>query len=160
MTIPPGYTQCIGLSVGNSLYEIGSLDLLHACNSTIVYHLEQPEGWGSKFPVLLIHLHDDHIAPERLPDALQELQRIEAGLQRLKPHDIIADIEHPQQSVPADLINRSAPTAADAFVSPHQHRLVDVFRMALQDAITNHSVVKYAIFYERVEADGTRSLIV
>ncbi len=159
MTVPPGYREQIGLKRDNRLHEIGSLDLLHAFNSTIVYHLEQPQGWGSRFPTLMIDLHDQEITAAAIPKALDELDRIEAGLRRLEPRQIIGDIEQPGQPPVAGLVNPAAANAAEAFVSPNGIPLLELFRATLKEALVAGEGVRYAIFYERIEADGSRSII-
>lgn len=49
----------ISFIVGNISYEIGHPDFFHSFFSTISYHLE-PNGWGSKYPILMKNFIKDH----------------------------------------------------------------------------------------------------
>jgi hypothetical protein len=55
----------VGLGVRSNLWPVGTADFLHAFFSTIGARLE-PDGWGTRFPVLMRELYSGELAGEAI----------------------------------------------------------------------------------------------
>lgn len=63
------------------------------------YHTE-PEGWGTKYPLLMKNLYFDKLSWEDVEEARKNLKEIQSILQKKKPEEIIWDIEDITKRLP------------------------------------------------------------
>lgn len=89
----------VGITVGSITDEIGASSFVHAFFSTISAHCE-PEGWGSKFPCLMLQLYQGKLPYEKAPEALRELSVAKSLLERLPPSAVVWDIEDKKAQPP------------------------------------------------------------
>ncbi|WP_242143725.1 MULTISPECIES: Imm70 family immunity protein [unclassified Bacillus cereus group] len=82
----------VGFGIDFMFYEVGHPDFLHSFFSTMSYHTE-PEGWGTKYPLLMKNLYFDKLNWEDVEEARKNLKEIQSILQKKKPEEIIWDIE-------------------------------------------------------------------
>lgn len=71
-----------------SLDEIAPDKVMRALFATISYRLE-PNGWGTRFPAVLNHLHEGSLDAAHAEQALTELGQIEAELRSLPPARVV-----------------------------------------------------------------------
>jgi 2,3-bisphosphoglycerate-dependent phosphoglycerate mutase len=89
----------VGFKLGSITCEVGTSQFLHAFFSTISGNLE-PQGWGSRFPILLNKLYQGELSQTDAGAALTELANIEAELAMLPPSRVIWDIEDASMTPP------------------------------------------------------------
>jgi hypothetical protein len=93
----------VGVKVRSNMWLVGSPEFLFALFSTIRVRLE-PDGWGSRFPVLMHELYAGEVTPERAPAALAELDQIREELRRLAPSALVWDAEDLSKPPPAEVV--------------------------------------------------------
>jgi len=91
--------MAVGFKLGSITDEVGSSQFLHAFFSTISGNLE-PNGWGSRFPVLMNKLYQGELQQVDAAAALAELTAVEAELAKLSPSKVIWDIENESLTPP------------------------------------------------------------
>ncbi|HDR7714975.1 immunity 70 family protein [Bacillus albus] len=91
--------MAVGFKVDIFFYEVGHPDFLHSFFSTISYHTE-PEGWGTKYPLLMKNLYFDKLSWEDTEEALQNVEEIRGILSKLPPSKVIWDIEDVEKQPP------------------------------------------------------------
>ncbi|EOQ26089.1 Imm70 family immunity protein [Bacillus cereus group sp. RP37] len=84
--------MAVGFSVDIFFYEAGHPDFLHSFFSTISYHTE-PEGWGTKYPLLMKDLYFDKLKWQDVPEALKNVEEIRETLSKIPPSEVLWDIE-------------------------------------------------------------------
>ena len=89
----------VGIKTGNMTTELGGSDFLHSFFSTISYHLE-PNGWGTKYPVVLDRLYNEGIEVQQVPFAITEFKEIQQLLGALSPDNVVWDIDDLNLSPP------------------------------------------------------------
>jgi 2,3-bisphosphoglycerate-dependent phosphoglycerate mutase len=89
----------IGIELGSITDEIGTADFFKAFFSTISGNLE-PEGQGSRFPVIMKKLYMGELPDHDALTAITELKTIQQELSRLGPDDVIWDIEDRKKMPP------------------------------------------------------------
>ena len=82
----------IALMIDSVGTELGAQDFVHAFFSTISARLE-PQGWGTRFPVLMNALYQDGVAKADAAAALQELRTVRHELLAFSPDEVVWDIE-------------------------------------------------------------------
>lgn len=123
----------VGLKLGSITDEVGTSQFLHAFFSTISGNLE-PNGWGTRFPVLLNKLYQGELKQGDAEVALAELQRIEAELRKLPPSKVIWDIEDLTLSPPwGSDISADITSLANYFVTSTGRDLIGVVREILEE---------------------------
>ncbi|EOP92832.1 immunity 70 family protein [Bacillus cereus] len=90
-----------GFGVDVIFYEVGHPDLLHSFFSTMSYHTE-PEGWGTKYPLLMKDLYFKKLSWEDVKEARENLKEIQNVLQKKKPDEVVWDIEDLEKRPPWD----------------------------------------------------------
>jgi len=121
----------IGIKIGNTWTEIGSGSFLHAFFSTISQHLE-PNGWGSRFPILIKELYHGRLSSKKAKTALVELQTAKKELKRFGPDQVIWDIENLDARPPwDDNISPHITDLSNYFVTSTGRDLFDVFEEVL-----------------------------
>ena len=89
----------VGLQYKNIITEIGTSDFLQAFFATISVRLE-PDGWGSRFPILLTTLYRGEITDVDAEEGLRELHCIKDELRHFKPDQVIWDIDNREKMPP------------------------------------------------------------
>ncbi len=124
--------MAVGLEVGNLYWEIGDPDFVHAFFSTISYHLE-PDGWGSRFPVVLGELYQGELAPAAAGAARAELWRAQEELAQYPPSEVVWDIEDAGSAPPwGNNISPDITNLANYFVTSDGRDLFEVLDEALR----------------------------
>lgn len=121
----------IGIRSGNRYWEVGTGDFLHAFFSTISFHLE-PEGWGTRFPVLMNDLYQGMLSSTQAEAAISELHTAREGLARIPPSQVIWDIDNRSAIPPwGDNISPNITSLANYFVTSDGRDLLEVLLEAL-----------------------------
>lgn len=108
--------------------EVASGAVLEAFAATVSYRLE-PDGWASRFPVVLDHLLAGRLGPADVDAALAELDAIASGLRALPRDRIVFDLaDLSRRDDPRARVDRAAATAFGFFVAEDGRPLVDVLR--------------------------------
>jgi len=129
----------IGLHVDTSYYEIGAGSFFHSFCSTVSYHLE-PDGWGSRYPVLMIGLYQGSLAWQALAwqysaQALKELADIHEKLKAFAPDRVIWDIDDLSKRPPwGDDISSDITDLSNYFVTSDGQDLFEVMTSAFAEA--------------------------
>lgn len=125
----------LGFGVDCIFYEVGHPDLLHSFFSTMSYHAE-PEGWGTKYPLLMKDLYFDKLSWGDVKEARENLKEIQNILQKRKPDEVVWDIEDltkrppwDSQPLPPQVIN-----LATYYATPRGVTYFDLLFHALDDA--------------------------
>lgn len=136
--------MAVEIQVGSSFWEVGSGSLLHAFASTVSARLE-PQGWGSRFPLLLLRLYDGELPAADAAAARAELVTVRRELGALAPDQVVWDIEDRAARPPwGDDINPDITSLADYFVTSDGHDLFDVLDLALAAAQEGAEPVRVA----------------
>lgn len=135
----------ISFWVAEKTFNIGSPDLLHAFFSTITFHLE-PNGWASRFPVLMDDLYSGKVSYEKIPRLKDELEEARIELARYPPSKVIWDIEDLSKQPPwRDEIAETTKSLADYFSnSLNSESLFDVLTRAIEYAQTEEADIEIA----------------
>ena len=108
----------IFLTVGGDARPLAALAIVEAFFATVSYRLE-PDGWSSRFPVVLNGLYASRFEPQKDGDAaLLELEIIERELKALSPEGAIASLRNLARLDDAHLtVNRGAANLYEYFVA-------------------------------------------
>ena len=121
----------VGLRVRSNMWLVGTGDFFHALFSTISARLE-PDGWGSRFPVLMNELYQGELASEHAPAALAELDQVRAELREHPPSDVVWDVEDRSKQPPwGDDISDDITDLGNYFVTEDGKDLIDVMAEAI-----------------------------
>ena len=89
----------VGIKLGNITDEIGAASFLYSFFSTIAAKLE-PEGWGSRFPVLQRNLYSGELSSGDAGAALDELALVRTELARFPPKAVVWDYQDRSKTPP------------------------------------------------------------
>jgi 2,3-bisphosphoglycerate-dependent phosphoglycerate mutase len=116
----------VGLRVRSNVWLVGTGDFFHAFFSTISAQLE-PDGWGSRFPVLMNELYNGELAAEHAPAALAELDQVREELREHPPSDVVWDVEDRDKQPPwGDDISDEITDLGNYFVTEDGKDLIEV----------------------------------
>jgi len=123
--------MAVGLSLGRIIDEIGSTDFFYAFFSTVSGRLE-PEGWGSRFPIIMEKLYRGDLAQEDAGAALAEINRIVDELSHHSSNQIIWDYGDRSKMPPwGDKISSDITSLANYFVTSTGRDLIEVIKEVL-----------------------------
>jgi 2,3-bisphosphoglycerate-dependent phosphoglycerate mutase len=123
----------IGLHLGSISEEIGTASFFHAFFSTITGNLE-PNGWGSRFPILMNELYQGQLERRDAAGALKELEQIRTEFARLATDKVIWDIEDRSKRPPwGDNIADTVTSLENYFVASAGRDLIEMLREILQE---------------------------
>jgi 2,3-bisphosphoglycerate-dependent phosphoglycerate mutase len=132
------------LRVGDQSYGSACGPVVQGLFATITYRLE-PNGRGSRFPLIMNRLYGGRLDPRDVPAALRELDEIEAGLNRLAPERVVwsfTDLRRlDDRGFP---VNRGASNVSDYFVSTDGRPLLTSVREAVLRARDRQEPVELA----------------
>lgn len=124
----------VALWVGRRHFAVGSAEFLKAFFSTVFVRLEDEE-WGTVYPIVMRDLYAGRLTHDRSQEALNELQRIRAGLAQLKPTQVVWDFEDRLARPPwGDAISPDIKSMADYFLTSDGENLLDVLARALEES--------------------------
>jgi len=129
----------VGFLVGDTFYQIGSNELLHAFLSTISVNFE-PDGWGSKYPLITNQLYQGFIDADDIEKAGEEFSKIYSDLLNLSIDKLVWDIDDLSARPPFDpKLDKSGryKTLEDFFITTDGNSLFEVMASALEDAYEN-----------------------
>ncbi|MBA0429915.1 hypothetical protein D7Y53_08165 [Stenotrophomonas maltophilia] len=137
----------VGIRLGQITDEIGSSSFLYAFFSTISGNLE-PDGWGSRFPILMRQLYAGRLQQSDAADALAELHMVRRELADLPPARVIWSLEDRTQHLPlGDDIAPDIDSLATYFVTAHGRDLIalliDVLEALQEGEDTSARIVSY-----------------
>ena len=134
----------IGMKLGSITDEVGSFSFLHAFFSTVSGNLE-PEGWGSRFPMLLQRLYAGKLEAIDAAEARAELRNIAKGLSELGPDKVIWNLDDRTLQPPwGNVISPEITSLANYFVTSTGRDLVQIME---------------EIFDEQVQSGGTVEVV-
>lgn len=108
--------------------DLASGVVVEAFAATVTYRLE-PDGPGSRFPVVLDHLLGGRLSPRDAPAALAELEAIAAGLRTVPREQVVFSLGDLSRRDDADArVDRSARDAHGFFVAEDGRPLVEALR--------------------------------
>jgi hypothetical protein len=142
----------------NSLFEIGSSELLQAFFATISRHLE-PSGWGSRYPFLLRALYQGQLPNSVIPDARKEMLEVQQRLQELPADQVVWEGEDGEVADHAGQINMAAEDLSKVFVNPGGRNLFELLALTLDAAEMKHADVEIQVFHEKKNPDGSTSFL-
>ena len=126
--------MAVGFRIDFLWYQIGQEDFLHAFFSTICYRLEQG-NWGSKYPHLMNKLYQGELAWEDVKSARKELDDVSKCLKKLKPSDVIWDIDDIEKQPPwENKISHDITDMSNYFVTSDGRDLIAIIFKVFDDA--------------------------
>lgn len=127
----------VGFRLGSITDEVGAPDFLHAFFSTVSVNLE-PEGWASRFPLLLGRFHSGALEPQYASDALKELAAIQVELRRLPIEALVWDVDDSTKSPPwGDNISADITDLSNYFVTSTGRDLIELLFECLDELKTS-----------------------
>jgi hypothetical protein len=122
----------IGLKVDNIVTELGSAGFVHGFFSTVSRCLE-PDGWATRFPVLLNALYQGTLQKRQANDALGELDTIRQELKRMPPQSVVWDIADQSRQPPwGNFVSPDITDLSNYFVTSTGRDLLEVMAECLQ----------------------------
>jgi 2,3-bisphosphoglycerate-dependent phosphoglycerate mutase len=140
------------LSVGGHSRELGPDHVIEALFTTISCRLE-PQGRGTRFPAVTDDLYSGYLQPARAPDALRELQEIEAALHKIPVRDVVWNLAGSRPDDAHEPVNHHAANAFEYFVDPHGQPMISGLRDAVLECLNTTHVLRLA--YPKEGRDGT-----
>lgn len=132
----------VGLKVKYYWYPIGHGDFLHSFFSTVSYHLE-PNGWGTKYPLLLKKLYNGKLEYKYIKDVIKEIDEIQESLKNYSPSQVVWDIEDLSKTPPwGDNISDEITDLSNYFVTSDGEDLITILKKALNKALKIKSDVE------------------
>ncbi|SFI36636.1 MULTISPECIES: Imm70 family immunity protein [unclassified Bacillus (in: firmicutes)] len=125
----------VGFKVDMFFYEVGHPDLLHSFFSTMSYHTE-PEGWGTKYPLLMKDLYFDKLKWKDAPEALKNIEEIREKLSEIPPSEVVWDIEDIAKRPPwEDNLPEQVTNLENYYATPRGTTFFTLLINALKDSI-------------------------
>lgn len=122
----------VGIQLGRITDEIGTGAFLYAFFSTIAGNLE-PDGWGSRFPILMKQLYAGGLLQSDAADALAELHIVRRELAEIPPARVIWSFEDRTQHPPwGDHIAPDIDSLATYFVTAYGRDLIALLAEVLE----------------------------
>lgn len=135
----------IGLKVGFSWFEIGSIDFLKSFFSTIEYNLENSIR-GSKYPVIMKELFNGEVKVDRVNLAYREIIEIKSKLSLIDPKLVVWDIYDLKKQPPwGNEISTEISSLANYFVTCNGEDLFDIIELAIENAKDEQTSVKIEV---------------
>lgn len=123
----------VNLHTNHLSQELGSSSFLHSFFSTVAANLE-PEGWGTRFPVLMNKLYQGRIPASESRQLMAELDIVESEFSKVSVSKAVWDIEDRTKSPPWG--NEIAPHIKflhQYFVTSNGRNIFEVLRECLDD---------------------------
>lgn len=132
----------IGFQIGHLWYEIGGDDFLKSWFSSINYHLEK-NRWGRKYPVLMNEFYQGKVVNDNLIKLKKEVLETQKKLKKIKPSDVIWDIENLDKQPPwGTKISKDITSLANYYVTCNGKDFYEVLIKAIDRAIEDNSEIE------------------
>jgi 2,3-bisphosphoglycerate-dependent phosphoglycerate mutase len=134
--------MAVGIKLGSVTDEIGAADFFHSFFSTVAGNLE-PEGWGSRFPILMTKLYNGELHQKDASNAIDELNHVVAELSKLSTNNVIWDIENIDSKPPwGSEISESITDLSNYFITSTGRDLLEVLREIINDLAESGGVAR------------------
>jgi hypothetical protein len=134
--------MAVGLKLGSITDEIGRGDFLFSFFSTISGNLE-PNGWGTRFPILLNKLYHGKLERIDASQALAELRIIEKELKQFTPDQVIWDIQNRDKLPPwGKNISLQITDLSNYFVTSTGRQLIPLIQKFLDELNDNGGLLQ------------------
>lgn len=131
----------VGVRVGSIVDEVGASSFFNAFFATIWGVLE-PNGPGTKYPVISIEFYEGRVRADRVKRALEELKQIRRELENFPPSAVIWDYDDRTKLPPwGKNISSDITSMGNYFVSSTGRDLFDLLIEAFEDALKNKTDV-------------------
>ena len=125
----------VGFHVGYSYFEVGSSSFLHCFFSTVSHHLE-PDGWGSRYPLLMNNLYQGQLRWQDAESVIRDALAIRESLMAYPPDQVVWDIEDLTARPPlGDNISPDITDLSNYFVTSDGNDLFEVLVSALAESV-------------------------
>jgi len=123
----------VGLQIGRVISEIGTSDFFHSFFSTVSGNLE-PQGWGTRFPILMQKLYAGELVQPDANAALSELNEVSSELSKLPIDRVIWDIEDRSKMPPwGNDVADTVTNLSNYFVTSTGRDLITTLREVLSE---------------------------
>ncbi|MBF5012569.1 Imm70 family immunity protein [Burkholderia pseudomultivorans] len=131
----------VGVRVGSIVDEVGASSFFNSFFSTI-WGLLEPDGPGTRFPVVSKEFYEGRVPAEYVEQALDELKAIRERLSNFPPSSVIWDFEDRTKQPPWGTdISADITSMGNYFVSSTGRDLFDLLIEAFDDAKQSKSDV-------------------
>ncbi|MGU3776432.1 Imm70 family immunity protein [Burkholderia metallica] len=130
----------VGVRVGAIVDEVGASSFFNSFFSTI-WGLLEPDGPGTKFPVVSNEFYEGRVPAEHVEQALEELKKIREELNNFPPSSVIWDYDGRAKQPPWGDISSDIISLGNYFVSSTGRDLFDLLIEAFDDALKNKADV-------------------
>lgn len=136
----------IAIRSAGEIKELGGSDFVHSFFSTISYHLE-PDGWGTRYPVLMNALYQGQLSAEDAGAALEELADVQMRLNQFPPSDVVWDIDDLAATPPwGRNISSDITSLGNYFVTSSGSDLIDVLRESISRLRSSGGIARLESF--------------
>lgn len=134
--------MAVGIKLGSITEEIGSSDFFHAFFCTISGNLE-PQGWGSRFPVLMNKLYAGELQQADAESLLTELGIASGELASLSDEKVIWDLQDRRKRPPwGNNIAKTITDLSNYFVTSTGRDLIGILREVVTELRDRGGVAK------------------
>jgi 2,3-bisphosphoglycerate-dependent phosphoglycerate mutase len=140
------------VSVGGQSRELAPEHVMDALFTTISCRLE-PQGRGTRFPAVMDDLYSGYLQPGRAPKALQELQEIEAALQKVPIDRVVWSLQKMHCDDSREPVNHHAGSSFEYFVDQDGQPLIWRLRDAVQECLSRGRVLR--LVHDKEAVQGT-----
>jgi hypothetical protein len=148
------------LRVGAETFDLGPPAIMEGLFATISYRLE-PDGRGSRFPIVMNRLYAGRLGPADLSAACRELEEIETGLASLPSDRAVWSFSDLRRRDDSRLpVNHAARNVRDYFVAGDGRPLVTVLRDATRRSQDRNEHVELASSEVRGKTRGAWTLLI
>ncbi|MBN3737993.1 MULTISPECIES: Imm70 family immunity protein [Burkholderia] len=131
----------VGVRVGSIVDEVGASSFFNSFFATI-WGLLEPNGPGTKYPIVSREFYEGRIPPEHVEKALEELKEIRNELEKFPPTAVIWDYDDRSKQPPwGKDISSDITSMSNYFVSSTGRDLFELLVEAFDDAVKNKSEV-------------------
>jgi hypothetical protein len=115
-------------------YPLGSEEVVHSLFSTISYNLE-PNGWGTKFPILMHNLYSGRVEIADINKAQDEYNIIKEHIKNIPTRSVVFDISDVTLEDTYLVDNRSRKNVYEYFQIDKNASFIDALGKAIERAI-------------------------
>lgn len=124
------------LKVDYIYYYIGYGELLNSFFSTVAFHLEKKNGWGSRFPCVMRNLYEGELNFSDIPEATKEIEIIKNELRSIPPDLVIWDLDDINVKPPwGTNISANIQNLSEYFITNDGRNLLTLIELAFDDAL-------------------------
>lgn len=130
------------VTIGKTSRELAPEETVEAMFTTIGCRLE-PQGRGTRFPVVMDEVYAGYLTPARAADALKELDEIEACLRGIPVTHIVwslADLRRRDDT--GEAVNHKASNAFDYFIDVDGRPLLARLRDGVQECLNSQQPLR------------------